>query len=93
MGVGRLPIAPKYYHEVPQQFPHQGKPFPDFLKNRYLGDQNDSVFPFLINPPLFFRLIAHSWPQVHKHRVLAFWLFFLPWLGQGLKGTFKGFPL
>ena len=35
MGLGRLPIAPKYSPKVPQHFPHQGKAFPDFLKNQY----------------------------------------------------------
>ena len=38
MGVGRPYIAPKYSPEVPRHFPHQGKPFPDFLQKSIFWD-------------------------------------------------------
>ena len=52
MGVGRPQVAPKYSPKVPQQFPHQGKPFPDFSKNQNFGDQQLTKFRPLKNPNL-----------------------------------------
>ena len=52
MRAGRLPIAPKYSPKVPQQFPHQANPFPDFSKNRNFGDQYLTKIRPLKNPNL-----------------------------------------